>query len=237
MTTLGILGGLGPMATAYLLELIIDMTDAKTDQEHLDVIVFNRPNVPDRSAFILGKSTLSPIPSMIDTAEKLEALNCSHIAMPCITAHSFLPELQESVKIPFIDMAHETAAELKKANKKNVGIMATSGTISAGTLQKALENAGITPHIPNDDMQQLVMEIIYDDVKAGNKVDMNKFNLVTDELISLGCDSIILGCTELSIVKRDEEIGDIFIDVLDVLSKRSIELCGGKVKKEFENLI
>ena len=66
--TLGIIGGMGPMATAYLLQLIIEMTDAKTDQEHLDVIVFNRPAVPDRTAYILDNTKPSPLPVLRDAA-------------------------------------------------------------------------------------------------------------------------------------------------------------------------
>ena len=74
MNSLGVIGGLGPMATAYLLELITDMTDARTDQEHLDAIIFNRPSVPDRTAYILHHTKPSPVPPMIDIAQKLEAL-------------------------------------------------------------------------------------------------------------------------------------------------------------------
>ena len=90
MKSFGIVGGLGPMATAYLLgKLIVDMTDAKTDQEHLDVIVFNRPSVPDRTAYILDPTKPSPVPPMVDMARKLEALGVCAIGTPCVTAHSF----------------------------------------------------------------------------------------------------------------------------------------------------
>ena len=101
MNSLGVIGGLGPMATAYLLELITDMTDARTDQEHLDAIIFNRPSVPDRTAYILDHTKPSPVPPMIDIAQKLEALGVCALATPCVTAHSFHDELQSSVHIPF----------------------------------------------------------------------------------------------------------------------------------------
>ena len=115
MNSLGVIGGLGPMATAYLLELITDMTDARTDQEHLDAIIFNRPSVPDRTAYILDHTKPSPVPPMIDIAQKLEALGVCALATPCVTAHSFHDELQSSVHIPFIHMVRETAAYLKEA--------------------------------------------------------------------------------------------------------------------------
>ena len=95
MKTLGIIGGLGPMATAYLLQLIIEMTDAKTDQEHLDVIVFDRPQVPDRTAHILDPEKPSPLPSMTATAKTLEGLGqgaCAPPALPPIISTRSLPE-------------------------------------------------------------------------------------------------------------------------------------------------
>ena len=130
MNSLGVIGGLGPMATAYLLELITDMTDARTDQEHLDAIIFNRPSVPDRTAYILDHTKPSPVPPMIDIAQKLEALGVCALATPCVTAHSFHDELQSSVHIPFIHMVRETAAYLKEAGCKKPGIMATTGTVT-----------------------------------------------------------------------------------------------------------
>ena len=104
MKTLGIIGGLGPMASAYLLRLIIEMTDAKTDQEHLDVILFDRPQVPDRTAYILDRTKPSPLPSMRDTAQTLERLGAGVICAPCVTSHYFYKELQESVSVPFLHM-------------------------------------------------------------------------------------------------------------------------------------
>ena len=123
MNSCGIVGGLGPMATAYLLQLIIDMTDAKTDQEHLDAIIFNRPGVPDRTAYILDHTKPSPVPMMADMAQKLEALGVCAIGTPCVTAHSVHEELQGCVKVPFIHMVQETAAYLKAAGFKKAGII------------------------------------------------------------------------------------------------------------------
>ena len=104
MKTLGIIGGLGPMATAYLLQLIIEMTDAKTDQEHLDVIVFDRPQVPDRTAHILDPEKPSPLPSMTATAKTLEGLGAGCLCAPCVTSHYFYKELAGSVSSPFLNM-------------------------------------------------------------------------------------------------------------------------------------
>ena len=219
MNSLGVIGGLGPMATAYLLELITDMTDARTDQEHLDAIIFNRPSVPDRTAYILDHTKPSPVPPMIDIAQKLEALGVCALATPCVTAHSFHDELQSSVHIPFIH------------------IMATTGTVHMGLFQTALTDAGLSYVLPNDEMQQNVMSLIYDCVKAGEPADMVKFRAVSDALRADGCDAIILGCTEISIIKRDNELGPGYLDALEVLARACILACGKKLKPKYSSLI
>ncbi|MGN0478828.1 MAG: aspartate/glutamate racemase family protein [Hominenteromicrobium sp.] len=237
MNSFGIIGGLGPMATAYLLELIIDMTDAKTDQEHLDAIIFNRPSVPDRTAYILDPTKPSPVPPMIDMAKKLEALGVCAIGTPCVTAHSFHEALQSSVHVPFINMVQETAAYLRNAGCKKAGIMATTGTVHNGLFQRALSEAGLSYALPDDAMQQHVMSLIYDCVKAGEPADMEKFRMVSDTLRREGCDAIILGCTELSIIKRDNAIGSGYLDALEVLAHAAILACGKKIKPKFSSLL
>lgn len=237
MNSFGIIGGLGPMATAYLLQLIVDMTDAKTDQEHLDAIVFNRPSVPDRTAYILDPTKPSPVPTMVDMAQKLEGLGVCAIGTPCVTAHSFHEALQNSVQVPFIHMVQETAAYLKAAGCKKAGIMATTGTVRMGLFQTALQDAGVDCVLPDEAMQQHVMSLIYDNVKAGLPADMEKFRTVSDALRQEGCDAIILGCTELSIIKRDNTIGSGYLDALEVLARAAILTCGKKIKPEYNSLL
>lgn len=236
MKTLGIIGGLGPMATAYLLQLIIEMTDAATDQEHLDVIVFDRPSTPDRTAYLLDNSKPSPLPSMQKTAQTLEQLGAGVLCAPCVTSHAFYPQLAASVKIPFLNMVTETAAELSANGCKRVGIMATSGTVRTGLFQSALTQAGIAPVLPSDRCQQLVMSVIYDEIKAGKPADPEKFRAISNELTAAGCESIILGCTELSLIKKDAGLSSGYLDALEVLAKRSVQTCGGKLKPQYEHL-
>lgn len=225
------------MATAYLLQLIIDMTDAKTDQEHLDVIVFNRPSVPDRTAYILDNSKPSPLPMMVDMAQKLEALGVTAVGAPCVTAHCFHEALQNSVHIPFINMVTETAIYLKKAGCKKAGIMATTGTVHTKLFQTALQDAGLSYALPDEAMQDYVMSLIYDCVKAGEAADMDMFRAVSDALHKDGCDAIILGCTELSIIKRDNAIGSGYLDALEVLAQKAILSCGKRINPKYSSLL
>lgn len=235
--TLGIIGGMGPMATAYLLQLIIEMTDAKTDQEHLDVIVFNRPAVPDRTAYILDNTKPSPLPVLRDAAQKLTGLGAGVLCAPCVTSHYFYEALSGGIPVPFVHMLRETAEELRRAGKRKTGVMATTGTVRMGLFQSALGEAGIEAQLPSPACQELVMSMIYDEIKAGKPASPEKFQAAEEELYAQGCDSIVLGCTELSLIKKSAPLGPGYLDALEVLSKRCVQLCGGALKTEYENLL
>lgn len=237
MKHLGVIGGLGPMATAYFLELVVKMTDVKTDQEHLPVTVLNRPAIPDRTAYILGKSGESPLPAIIRYARELENFGATCIAIPCITSHHFYSEFSEATGIPIINIVSETAAYLKAHGIQKAGIMATSGTISTNLFQNALTKQGIAFATPSIDDQQKVMRLIYENVKAGIPAEMNLFREVSEELRAMGCECIILGCTELSLIKRDFPIGPGYLDALEVLAMCSVTRCEKPLKPQYQNLL
>jgi aspartate racemase len=111
--------------------------------------------------------------------------------------------------------------------------MATEGTIQSLLFQHELEKEGINPIIPSEHSQSLVTSLIYDNVKAGKPVDMNRFAVIKDELIRKGSDIIILGCTELSMINRDENIGQGFVDALEILAMCSVIRCGARLKQEY----
>lgn len=227
---LGILGGLGPLATVYFSEMLIKMTDAKIDQEHIDTIILNHASVPDRTAYILGKSTENPLPVLIEDAKRLEAFGVDLLAMPCNTAHYFYQEINRSVTIPFVDMVGETVQHIKNKGVNCVGILATEGTISGKHYQKECMVHGVNYYIPSEASQAALMRIIYDNIKAGNPVDMESFNKVINEMKTNGCDAVILGCTELSIIKKDYHLDSYYVDSLEMLAQATIKACGKKLK-------
>jgi aspartate racemase len=234
--SLGIIGGLGPMATAYFMELLVKMTKAERDQDHLEMIIYNSPGIPDRTAYILGKSEENPLPQMIALGKKLREQNVSCVAIPCITAHYFHRQLQEGIGLPVIHAIRDTADTLKRAGIERVGIMATDGTIQSGIFQKEIENAGMQAVLPDEKAQAAVMSLIYDDVKAGKQADMRKFIKVREHLRSFGAQVVVLGCTELSVIKKDYELGDGIIDAMEVLSRSAILACGKELNPEYEVL-
>ena len=229
---LGIIGGLGPMASAQFLELLTDKTDAATDQEHIEVFLYSRPQTPDRTAFLLGHSQESPYPVLLDSGRKLEAMGCGVLVMPCMTAYSFYPQLKSDLCARLINPITESAAVLKRRGMQKVGIMATSGTLQVGTFQQALTDCGITPIVPDAANQAEVMSIIYDDVKSGKPADMERFHSVAHSMRAQGAECVILGCTELSVIRQTQKIGAGFLDAMVVLAECAIEACGYRVKPE-----
>lgn len=234
---LGVIGGLGPGATTHFMELIIRMTDAATDQEHMDMIIYNYPSIPDRTGYILDNTNPSPLEPMIDIGNRLASQGADFLAIPCMTAHYFYDALQASVPVPIINCISETARCLKESGVERVGIMATDGTIRTGLFSQALESFGIRPITPSAQRQNDVMSLIYDNIKASLPVDMEKFYRIRQELFDSGAQAIILGCTELSLIKRDYDVGPNFINPMEVLAHQAVLRSGVKMKEQYRNLI
>ena len=236
MKKLGVIGGLGPMATALFMKMIIEMTDAGNDQEHIEMIVYNCPQIPDRTKYILGKSTQNPAPKLIELGEKLEEEGVSLIAVPCITANFFYAELTARIKTPIIDIITEVCSYLTERDIHCAGLMATSGTIASGLFQKAFKASGFTLILPEEADQEDVMYVIYENVKANRPVEMERFNRVTEHLKSAGAEVILLGCTELSVVGENYRIAEGCLDVMRLMAKCVVERCG-KLKREYVEII
>lgn len=236
MKTLGIIGGLGPAATALFMQMIIDMTDAKTDQEHIRMVIDCYPQIPDRTGYILDHSKESPAPLMIKIGNSLADMGADLIAIPCITSNYFYEEFSREISIPVINIIEELKKILTDAGVKNVGLMATSGTIASGLFQKAFNAGGGRLILPEGELQADVMHLIYDNVKAGKPADMDRFNKVARSLRDAGAQVIILGCTELSVIKRSSILGRGYLDALEVLSKCAVERCG-RLKAEYQDLL
>lgn len=233
----GVIGGLGPAATAYFMELVIRMTDAQCDQDHLEMMIYNSPKIPDRTAYILGESRENPAEPMIAIGRKLAEQGADYISIPCITAHYFHKELTENIPVPIIHAVYETGVEIQRHGIQKVGIMATDGTIQSRIFQKQLEEMGMQGILPDPVYQGYVMDLIFKNVKAGIRADCERFQMVAEHLRNRGAEIIVLGCTELSLIKRDYEIGGGFIDALEVLAQRTVVKGRVMLKREYQDLI
>lgn len=223
---LGILGGLGPAASCYLYQMLIDHTPATCDQDHIDIVISSRASTPDRTAFIVGKSKDDPFLVMEQDGKSLVAYGATVLAIPCNTAHYFYDRLAAALPVPVLNMPRLTVAEARAAGCKKLGILATDGTLLAETYQLMCAEAGVECAVPSPEHQRGVMAVIYDQIKHGKRADINLFNAAAGDLKRQGCDMAVLGCTELSLVKRDEKLGSFFIDSTEVLCKNALLACG-----------
>ena len=216
---LGVLGGMGPQATNTFYQRIIDRTQAEKDQEHLQVLIWSDAKIPDRTAGILAGP---------EAAEQVyQALL---LAIPCNTSHYFADRLQAQLKIPLIHMIRETVAAIQAMGKKTVGILATDGTVRTGIYQKELTAAGLTPVTLPEELQGVVMSIIYDEIKRGETGSREKFGEVDAWLRQAGCDCAILGCTELSVYRNLHSLPPYYIDAMEVLAQQAILRCGKQLR-------
>ena len=237
MKKLGIIGGLGPMATIYFMELVVRMTKADNDNGHIPLFIYIYPDTPDRTEYLLDHSKPNPLPNILEMGENLKKQGCEYFAMPCITAHYFGKEITETIGSGFINMIEETAKFLNKKKIDTVGLMATDGTVKSKVFEDTLNAYGINVVVPSDEKQRLVMKVIYDEVKAGKEVSVNDLYEVKEELKSKGAKLCLLGCTELSVVKGNYTLDDEFLDVLEILAKQAVLLCGAMVNSEYDYLM
>lgn len=227
---LGILGGMGPQATQVFYQRILDRTDASCDQEHLPTLIWSDTAMPDRTAAILGGDAEGCYRRLLEGARLLERGGCTVLAIPCNTSHYFADRLQAQLKIPLIHMIRETVAAIQAMGKKTVGILATDGTVRTGIYQKELTAAGLTPVTLPEELQQVVMSIIYDEIKKGETGSREKFGEVDAWLRQAGCDCAILGCTELSVYRNLHSLPPYYIDAMEVLAQQAILRCGKQLR-------
>ncbi|MDE6280422.1 MAG: amino acid racemase [Oscillospiraceae bacterium] len=225
-TKLGVLGGMGPQATQVFYQFVLDRTDAAKDQDHLPAVILSDTGIPDRTAAILSGNTEELYQRLLGDAKTLEACGCTVLAIPCNTSHYFADRLQGDIGVPIIHMLREAAAALAAQGKKRPGILATDGTIQTGLYQKECANLGMEAVAPDPDTQKLVMSIIYDEIKQGEKGSREKFAHIDRAIRRSGCDCAILACTELSVFATYHPLPSFYLDAMMVMAERAVERCG-----------
>lgn len=224
--TLGVLGGLGPMSTVYFCELLTSHTLAKKDADHIDMIISSRASTPDRTDFILGRSAVDPLPVMIEDAKRLERAGADLLVIPCNTAHYFYDGLQKSCSVPMLNIIEETVLHLARNEITHFGLLATEGTVKAGAYQSICQKHGLRCTVPNKSDQALLSEMIYGCIKQNRPIDQDAFDGIVSRMREQGCQKLVLGCTELSLLKKQGLDETLFLDSLEVLAYRSIVECG-----------
>lgn len=230
MKKLGVIGGLGSKATAYFFNRLVDLTDAKTDQEHIELIIHNHPQIPDRTAYILGESSEDPMPYLLEDTKQLIQMGCDAIYVPCNTAHYFMNQFDEDLKSHIVHMIDETVHVIKEKEQTRVLLLATSGTVKTGLYQDAFLQAGIECEVLPDQLQSELMALIYNVIKAGKQATIDMFLPFSIYAHEQGVESIILGCTELSVLKETLQLSSFCVDAMECAIKACILQCGKQVK-------
>lgn len=195
----GVLGGMGPAATADFYAKLIRRTPATRDQDHLRVVIWADPTVPDRVAAVFGGGP-DPYPAMLAGATALRTLGATLVAMPCHTAHVHRRRLADDTGLEFADMVEETVAALGPVAA--VGLLATRGTLHSGLYQARCAAAGIATLIPTEAGQVGVDEAIRL-VKLGRLADAGRLvDAAVADLADAGAAAVVLACTELPLAER-----------------------------------
>lgn len=226
---LGIIGGMGPKATAVFMDMLVDHTKAVRDQDHIDMVVLNHASLPDRTEVILSGEKDRFLGAVEKDIRLLEHVGVANIAIPCNTSHYFYQDMQAMTSIPIIHMVDETLQEIARRYEagSKVGVLATNGTLRSGIYRQTCDKYSMRYHDIDDAMQTEVMRIIYEDVKRDNNVSPDKLEAIILDLVERAeCQCVIIACTELSCISISDKAKAHSIDAMAMLVKRSIELSG-----------
>jgi aspartate racemase len=231
LRTIGVLGGMGPEAGAFLLEQIIRETAAGRDQDHPPVVVCSLPQIPDRTEAILHGGP-SPVPSMIRGLRALRRAGADFAVVACISAHSFFPRIAPRSPLPLISLIDETLAAVRKTRPvpRTIGLLATTGTVRSAIVADAFAPAGIRVMAPLSGDQKRVMTAIYGKkgITAGflDGPPREAIVSVARELARRGAEAIMAGCTEVPLVLRASDLPVPLIEPLAIGARAAVLRAG-----------
>ena len=231
MYKLGVIGGMGPLATVKFYDKIVLNTEAHNDNEHIDLIVLNHSTMPDRTKCIIENKDTEFLNEIKKDLEILERIGIDVVAIPCNTSHYFYDEFKNFTNLKIINMIEETILEIKRRGIRQVAVFGTLGTINSKVYNKYAKENGIEVKELSLEDKKTVMDIIYK-IKETNNLESKDFV----EILNRYCNDKTIGiiaCTELSLLDIPENLNT--IDALDVLVNKSIEYSGAKIKNKYKN--
>jgi aspartate racemase len=226
---IGVLGGMGPQATADFLAKLVAATPVERDQDHLRVHIDSNPKVPDRSEAIAGRGC-SPGPVLAAMAAGLERAGVDFLVMPCNTAHAFETEIRAAISVPFVSIVAEACAAGERAypNARRFGLLATSGCIAARLHHDAFAQRGLTIVTLASADQERFMALLYrikrGDTSKAARAAMRGFG---NALIDAGAEVVIAGCTEVPLVLDDGDLARPVLDATTNLAQRCVRYAYG----------
>ena len=222
---LGVLGGMGPLASAHFMVRLTMLTPAERDQDHVAAVLWSDPAVPDRSLAREGTGP-DPLPALVAGLRALEQAGCGAVAIPCNTAHGWIDGMRASTALPILHIVDAAAAELTRlgVSAGPVGVMATQATLDMALYQDRLGALGWPCLVPAAaEMREHVTPAIAA-VKAGRPNDAYAPLIeVARALMARGAGAVVLGCTEIPLgIQAGPESGLALVDTIDALARASI---------------
>jgi aspartate racemase len=215
---------MGPLATVDFYAKLVRLTPARADQDHLRVIIDSNPKIPDRTAGLTGEGP-DPTAALVATAQGLERAGANLIAIPCNTAHAYLPAIRRAVAIPVLDIMHEVAAAVATLTPRPraVGLLATPGTIRAGLYHRALAGHDIGVVDCSEEEELNVLHAIKA-VKGGDLGSSvrGRAREVAAALIARGAGAVVLGCTEIPLILSPDQVPAPVFDGTEILAAAAV---------------
>jgi len=214
---------MGPDATVDLMRRVIVATPAKSEQDHIHMIVDCNPQVPSRIAAIIEGTGQDPAPELLRMARGLETAGATALAMPCNTAHAYAEQISAAVDIPLLNMITMTATRIGAMNlrRQRVGLLASTAVRILGLYETALRPFDVTLIYP--DRQDNVMDLIRT-VKDGGvgAATRQGFAEIATSLLANEIDMMLIACTELSVLANGMRRDLPILDALNVLSEEIV---------------
>jgi len=230
--TIGIIGGMGALATVDIFQNIVTKTYARNDQEHIPILIDNNTRIPCRAKYLLGKGE-SPIKEIMASANKLKEMGADFLLLPCNTAHYFYESVSLNIDTPVLNMVEETAKVAAELGIKKVGMLGTRGFITHVNYQQHYKKHKVEVTQPTDREQKELDNIIFNGVKKHNfNVDTSLLLSTLDRLYDEGAEAFVLACTELPIMFSTLDCKHKIINPTDIVAKKAILLAGGKLREE-----
>lgn len=227
MATVGILGGMGPEAAGVVFQKLVEKVPAEKDSDHPKVVLLSYPQIPDRTAAIMGTGP-SPVTAIVRMAKDMERLFVETACLACITAHYFFDEIQSSTTVRLLNAVKEMVLVIQReySERKTIGVLATSGTVKGAIFDKYSNDLKFL--YPKDHVQDRITESIYGKrgIKRLGATNHSKIILETavEHLVDRGADLVIAGCTEIPLVLQNEYKGTAILDPMDVVVRKLIEI-------------
>ena len=229
---LGVLGGMGPLASAQFMLRLTLLTPAERDQDHIPAVLWSDPRVPDRTRGKLSGGD-DPLPWLLRGIAGLKQAGAGAIAIPCNTAHGWYQDMAEAAGLPILHIVDAAAEDLRRLGigPGRIGLMGTAATLAMRLYQERLSGQGWACIVPDDDQMVRLVTPSIALVKANRvREAYEPLALVANDLAARGATAVVLGCTEIPLgiqAGPADRLRAPVVDTIDALARASIRWARG----------